>query len=213
MSFREKAQIVVVSVAVALALAAGFFYVSGRITSPTEPSLGPGRILTPTDDQPIVMTGGSFYIGTGDTATFRAAGDYLEYKSGYKVFRIDVLDKSNMNTMTDVLADASGQIDIVYCNLNGSQCTPNQTDTVKMLFNNNVANPVIRIENTLSDRPIGKARRILPTLRTHTRKRWTMSSVKVTIGTTMQTFTCEDDSECEIVVHTCTSGTGCMASD
>jgi hypothetical protein len=208
MSFRDKAQIVVVSVVIALALAAGsYYFVAG-------PSLGPGGIRGGTDDQPIIMAGGSLYIGTGETAKFKAVGDTLDYTEGYKVFRVDVVDMSENGETWPVGAAGSGQIDIEYCRLDNTtgQCS-SQTDKVTMTFYNNVSPQVISIKNSLTGKPISKARRMMPTLRTHPRKRWTMFKVRVKVeGTVDKGYECGPDSECEVVVHTCTSGTNCVAS-
>jgi hypothetical protein len=208
MSFREKAQIVVVSAAIALALSAGLYYFLAG------PSQGPGRILNPNDDQPIIMAGGSFYIGTGFTAKFRPAKSddgSLYYTERYQVFRIDVLDKDDKNSMQDVdQSQGEGSIVMEYCG--NAQCNNNQKDIVTMaFFNNPAAQKVITITNdTTNNKPISKARRMLPSLRTHRRKQWTLLTVTVkVVGEQDKTYKCESESECEVEVHTCLAGYTC----
>ena len=199
MSFREKAQIVVVSVAIALALAAGLYYFVGG------PSLGPG-IFNPNDDQPIIMAGGSFHIGTGLEVGLDSDGKKL-YRNGYKVFQIDVTDKDDILT---TVYGQQGVIDILYCRLNVLNNCSDRRDTIKLSFNNSGAG-VIDITNDLEGKYIGKAPRLLPNLRSHMRKNWTMFSVTVTVsGSLPKEYKCGSDSECEVVVHTCLDGQTCM---
>ena len=222
MSSREKAQIVVVSVAIALALAVGFYYVVGRIST----AFGPGGTGGGSDDEPIIMAGGSLYIGTGDTATFNPAktdDGFLYYHEGYRVFRIDVTDMGDERKEHPVnQAYSHGEIVVAYCK-NRNCNSKNQADTVTMTFDNRATDPVIKIGNTLEDQqgkrtPISKAPRMLPTLRTHWRKDkdWTIYSVMVTEtndndGSKYEHTTdkCGPYSECEVVVHTCLTTNPC----
>jgi len=180
------------------------------------------------------MAGGSLYIGTGSTAEFKPNGDYLYYTKNYQVFGIDVMYQDDKEEKPDVHREkGEGRIEVVYCRVNnmGACINPNQKDIVKMTFDNRVTTtnpePVIKIENSLKAPngttriPISKAPRMLLNLRSHMRKGWKFREVTAVItdhsGITPVTktwgpYVChvpqnppqDDESECEVVVHTCT---------
>src|SRR5262245_30789541 len=113
MSFREKAQIVAVSVAIALAVAAGFYYYqTGRTANPVA---GPDVVVP--DDAPILIAGGSFYIGTRPDVPLNSDGRKL-YRNEYKVYQIDLTDKDDAATEIKDIVSKEGVVEILYCRLN-----------------------------------------------------------------------------------------------
>ncbi|HXA52744.1 MAG TPA: hypothetical protein VNV86_20650 [Candidatus Acidoferrum sp.] len=198
MSLKEKVQVVLLSVvtAVAISMAVGkMFFAKIR------PFSGGS------EDAPIIMAGGSLYIGTGPDGVFQPNGNTLAFTSGFKVSSIELTDQ-NDNTQTAVENDVAGKtgaIIVTYCKSNCAQ--GNGTDTVTLNFDPNS----ITVSNTLPGHPISKMSKILPTLREHMRKHWNMVSVELKInGATFGNVAqCGNDSECDVVIHTCLAGTGC----
>ena len=201
MSPIEKVQVVLLSVVTAAAISLGV----GKWMAP-----GNQRIDTigPNDDAPIIMAGGSLYLGTGPDGVLKPDGNGLAFTSGFKVFGVDFTDQ-NDTTQSAVTADVSGKagaLIVTYCKNDCSN--PAQTDVVTLNFDPNS----ISISNTLASHPISRMPKLLPTLRLHMRKRWKMSSVELKIaGATFGTVAqCGNDSECNVVVHTCKQGIGCQ---
>jgi hypothetical protein len=167
MLFKEKVQIVLVSTILAVALTLGAIRLfQTRIFQPTSSG---------SDDAPIIMTGGSLYIGTGSAGVFQPSGNSLVFTPGFKVFGVSLTDQ-NDNTQTAVENDVAGKtgtIIVTYCK---SNCAPgNDTDIVTLNFDPNS----ISVSNTLPGHPISKMSRILPTLREHMRRHWNMASVEL----------------------------------
>jgi hypothetical protein len=178
------------------------------------------HIFSDTDDAPIIMAGGSLYIGTGTDGVFNrdSAKATLVYTAGLKVFGIDLINKEDaLQQLTEAdVSSATGRVDLTYCKLQLTippappACSGN-SDTVTLTFDNTSTGGPIVISNKLSVK-IGAAPRILPTLWMHMRKGWTLFHVEATAGTTTKKADCGSGSECNIVVHTCLKGTGCTAS-
>jgi hypothetical protein len=199
MPFKEKVQLVLVSTIAAVVLTLGAIRLfQTKIFQPT---------VGGTDDAPIIMAGGSLYIGTGPDGVFQPSGNTLAFTSGFKVFGIELTDQ-NDNTQTAVENDVAGKtgaIIVTYCKSNCAQA--NDTDIVTLNFDPNRIN----VSNTLAGHPISRMSRILPTLREHMRRHWKMVSVELKIGgvTFGSVAQCGSDSECDVVIHTCQAGTGC----
>ena len=187
MSFREKAQLVVVSVAITLTLAAGLYYLVNAFLA------GPRGGA---DDAPILIAGGSLYLGTDLPAVFKpdANKQKLVYESGYEVYSIDVTDNRDVTTPYPVTAGSgTATIVITYCN---TLCVNKDVVTINV---DNRLDPAVTITN--SPKNIGKAPRLLPNLWTHRRKGWHIDEVKLKVGTQEPDVDC-DNSECDIVVQT-----------
>jgi len=188
MSFREKAQIVVVSVAIALALAAGFYYLAPGF---------PGGSRGGADDAPILIAGGSLYLGTDLPAIFTPADKKtLVYSAGYKVYGIEATDKDD-NTVPYTLDKDSGTATITISYCKNSSC--NDKDEVTMDVNNS-SDPAITIKNSAEN--IGKAPRLLPNLWVHARRHGKIEVVKLIVNKMTKPDVKCDESECNIVVQT-----------
>lgn len=205
MPFRQQAQLVIVSVGISLALAGGFYLaVIRQELARTRHRLGSG------EDAPIVMAGGSLYIGTSDTLTFNANGTQLNYSSPMQVFQVDVfyyLNDAEQKDTRNVAAGTAGNVELAYCK-NGNCSSAQNKDTVTISWD---ANKNISIQNTANT--IQNSSRILPNLRFHSRHKWSLVSVSVNGGTAISCGA-GGESECTVLVHTCQGGAGvnCVAS-
>ncbi len=196
MPFKEKVQVVTISVVIALAAAAGLY----QFVQPRGPhALGPG------DDAPIIIAGGSLLIGTSDVLTFNPdpSKPQLNYSSPMQVFQIDVFHVSGggseVSNSANVTAGAPGTVVMNYCK---NQNCSGPSDTVTLHWD---ANKNVWIDNSLST--IQKSSRLLPNLRIHSRKKWMLVNVSVNGGTAVDCGTGNQD-DCTIVVHTCIGGNG-----
>jgi hypothetical protein len=196
---KEKVQVVLWSVVASLAAVGIIKWVLS--VNQSIQSLGA------TDDAPIIMAGGSLYVGTGPDAVFQPNGNALNFTSGFKVFGVDIVDQNDaMQSAAEAdVRNKTGALIVTYCKSNCNNAA--ETDTVTLNFDANS----IAMVNTLSGHPISKMPKILPTLRTHMRRKWRLVSVELKINNTTfgSVAQCGDSSECSVVVHTCQAGTGC----
>jgi hypothetical protein len=195
MTFREKAQLVTVSVVLALALAAGLY----QAVKPKGP-----HGLSGTDDAPIIMAGGSLTIGTENfTFTIDSTNHKLLADPLLKVFQIDLFDQNdNLQKIPPVPIDAVGDVVVSYCGVYANPCTAPYD---KVLIHFEKSKP-IEISNTKKN--IENAARVLLNLRMHRRKHWVMSHVTVNFtGLTKPVEAdCGPDGECSLIIHTCQNG-------
>lgn len=205
MPFKDQFKIVAVSVLFSLILAAGLFKLIKPETSLHR--LGAG------DDAPIVMAGGSLFVGTYEGFEFQpdqALPSQLNYSANMQVFGVDVWYLDNNGNLqldhTDVASGSRGTVTLSYCK--NANCNGINVDTITLNWN---ANKQIWIVSSLN--LLGKGSSLLPNLRVHPRKKWLLRNVAVAGGVSALNRDCGGDSECNVIVHNCAGGGGviCVA--
>jgi hypothetical protein len=206
MKFKEQAQLVTLSVVISLALVAALYQAVKPAPNANNHGLGAG------DDAPIVMAGGSLYIGTSGTLTFAPDQNHtkLNCSSQMQVFKVDVFNYVNgveTPNPTNVAAATAGKVDFAYCN-NGKCDNAQHTDTVTINWD---ANKNIWISDTAGT--IQNSSLILPNLRFHSHHKWSLLNVSVNGGNPIDCGK-NAESECTVIIHTCQGGNGvtCVAS-
>jgi hypothetical protein len=203
MPFKDQFKVVAVSVLFSLMFAFGLF----KLVSP---KIGLHTTLGPADDAPIVMAGGSLFIGTYEGFAFQPDSTLpaqLDYSANMQVFGVDIgyLDSSTGKLNidhTDVSSGSAGAVTLSYCK--NANCSGVQNvDTINL--NWSPSNP---ISITSSLNLLSQGSRLLPNLIVHPRKKWLLRHVNVTGGTTTLDRDCGTESECNVIVHNCTGGSG-----
>ena len=136
MTFAEQATVVGVSVVVSLLIGAGVYEVVKPAT-PVVPDVRPLR--APGDDAPIIMAGGSLYIGHHPDFSFTPDSTnhhQLNYSQAMQVSKIDVtsFDASGnlQDSATSVSSGQAGSVTLKYCR--NASCNANQTDLITLAW-------------------------------------------------------------------------------
>ena len=187
MSLTEKIQVVVISVIIALALAGGLYVVLPGQRVP----VGAG------DDAPILIAGGSLFLGTHSEFQLKASltGNALQFADlkGVQVFdryvnSIDSIDATG--GVASYPASGAARVEINY--------TGNDTITLEY----DPATHYITITNTDTNHYISKTHRVLTNLRA--RKGGKIQNIDLfPDGSTPHRVDCGADGECSVTVHTC----------
>jgi len=174
------------------------------------------------DDEPIIMSGGSMYIGNhpgGILANYQINADHGAHRLVHSdqslyVKRVDVTDTNDNTTFYP----ASGQltaadtvkIDLTYCKLvpSGGNLDCDQTSTETVTFQTVTGSQGLVITSTAAD--MDRSTHLLPNLWAHRRRHRKIKNITTTIGTGQpDTKSCLPDGECSIVIHYCTLSTDC----
>lgn len=203
---KENTLTVVVSVAAALAAAVLY----DKIVNPTSaPGAG--------EDAPILMAGGSLYIGSHEYHHFKPVSNTLVLYDATNtqvtdryVDRVDVTDPTDVVTSYPPSTTSTPQnvtVNINYCNNDNTKC-----DSVTLAYAYTNGTGAFTISDVLSvdasKHPITRAHWALTNLLMHPRKNWQITGITVTTDSAVQT-SCATG-ECSVVVHTCKiGGTSC----
>jgi len=217
MSSREKIQVIVISVVLAavLAIVVGRLFPSQTVAPPGPTGTKPDT-TGDTDDAPIIMAGGSIFIATDSKASFDPVTDagrkYLKYTSGYRVSRIELVDKKDDEekvTAAQIKQAKRGSIEIDYCVIkkanqeDNDTCTANKTDTLTFTFDNDTTPPLIDLKN-VHTKQVGRALKMSPTLWRFKIQDLMLFKVRAKLnGQQVAKANCGRHGECEILIHTC----------
>jgi hypothetical protein len=206
MPFKERAQLVIVSVLISLALAAAAYLVIRPVN------------LSSDGDAPIIMAGGSFHIGTSYLFTFKTAmwptsapEPALLYWDGQtsarKVFQVDVIYFVNgVLTPTTIPITNPTTVDLKYCKTKNCNAA---YDTVTIKWDGTDL-WIVSKDDQNRNNTFAKLSRLTSNLRVHSNKNWYLSDVKVD-GTQ---FICDNDGgkqeTCQVVIHNCKVGSTCI---
>jgi len=168
--------------------------------------------LAPSDDAPILMAGGSFYMNAAGIGHFNR--DSTNHKLVHeengrrklRVYAVDVIDHDGkLSQVKDIPPNASGQMIFTYCS--DSACS-GQSDTITLAFNN-TGNDNVSIVNTNHDIdtfPDNSG------VLSHPQTGWFLNRVSFrnwNAATAPPDATCGDTSHCAVIIRTCIPG-GCQ---
>ena len=153
------------------------------------------------DDEPVVVAGGSTYIGTPSGHRFDpdSTGRLVHSDPNRYVTSVEVIDKDD-NPLTPVptFNNQPVTIDITYCRIGtGHACVSGTSETVTLKTVTLGQGLTISSDRTKMAR---SPKMIPPNLLTHPRRKKTMRDVSLN-GT--KVADCYDDGECSITIHYC----------
>jgi hypothetical protein len=162
--------------------------------------------LASSDDAPILMAGGSFYMNAAGIGHFNR--DAVNHKLVHaengsrklRVYAVDVIDHDGkLSQVKDIPPNASGEMIFTYCS--DSACS-GQSDTITLAFNNSGADNV-SIVNTNHD--IDTSAENSGVL-SHPQTGWFLNRVNFrnwNAATAPPDATCGDHSHCTVLIRTC----------
>ena len=191
MEAKDKIQVIVISVILSLAIAALYSW----FRSPGSP--GQGLRRDSADDSPIMVTGGSLYLGTDTGYQLYASGDNLQFADlnaspvlNRKITAVEASDTGgNLNTYP-----ASGATRVVV-----DYKGPDETITLAF---DPTTYAITMTNGKMGNGAISRVtRKVLPNLRV--RKNGKIDKIHIYAdGSTETQVDCGNDSDCGVVIHT-----------
>lgn len=199
MSLTARVQVVVFTSILTLVISIAVHnYVAGNVSQTSINAIVKGvRGGGGSDDAPIIMAGGSFYVATGTLAMFTDNSTQLNYTSGFLASAIDIIDDAGTPSSSAVNGSTHTLL-LHFCK--NSNCGGLAADKEDITLTMSTSGIVLSNGRKNIEKLGG-------TLWRHKMRKWVLLSVTVDSG---NPISCAGELSCLIVVHSCMDGVGCL---